>query len=654
MFQKIKISLALVSAFFAFQLGAQNFVYKKYTWDASPKIHELTGDELESNYVKLKNKIILQYVYESSGELVMYETVHEIIHFNNEKGVEDMNKIYIPSSRILEEMDLKARTITPDGKVIPFNKNTVKKVDNVENTGAYIIFAMEGVEKGGEIEYIYTNKKTPNLFSYYRIQSDKIKKDISVDIYSPENLTFEAKGYNGFPDFTIDTAIENENHIFVSLARADALNDEKYSSYASNKMRFDIQLTYNTATSKSRLYSWESAGVNFYSTLYKFTKSELKAVDKLISKLGIEKLKTDEEKIRALELWMKTNVGTKETAEDLTIDKMLDVKYGDNLNFQKFYIASAQQLKIPVEIVITCDRTKRKFDSSFPSYNNLEEYLVYYPSIGKYLSSSDYSGRLGFPSPELTGNKGLFIKETTVGDMKTGVSKIKPIEPSPYTASHNNIYAKVTFKPESFIPAVSYKQEFAGYSAYYIQPGIPYMEETQRTQFLNEMAKFTGKETTVRSVKLSGDKSSDVMIAPMVIDSEVETPQLMEIAGNKLLFKVGELIGPQEELYDDKKRQSDGEILYTHGFERTIEIKIPEGYKLKNPDDIKIEYKYVVDGNVLSDFVSSYTIDNNNIKITVSENYKTLFYPKEKYEEWKKVINAAADFNKVVLIFEKI
>ena len=103
------------------KLSAQELAYKKYTWEPNPKIHQLTAEEKEGNYISLKEKRIYDYVYETSGDLVVYETVHKIIHLNNEKGIEEMNKIYIPYSKILEEMDLKARTITADGKIIPLS-----------------------------------------------------------------------------------------------------------------------------------------------------------------------------------------------------------------------------------------------------------------------------------------------------------------------------------------------------------------------------------------------------------------------------------------------------------------------------------------------------------------------------------------------------
>jgi hypothetical protein len=52
-------------------------------------------------------------------------------------------------------------------------------------------------------------------------------------------------------------------------------------------------------------------------------------------------------------------------------------------------------------------------------------------------------------------------------------------------------------------------------------------------------------------------------------------------------------------------------------------------------------------------FVSSYEQNGNTLKITIKENYNSIFYPVQQYEEFKKVINASADFNKVVLVLDK-
>jgi len=52
-------------------------------------------------------------------------------------------------------------------------------------------------------------------------------------------------------------------------------------------------------------------------------------------------------------------------------------------------------------------------------------------------------------------------------------------------------------------------------------------------------------------------------------------------------------------------------------------------------------------------FNSSYQVEGNVVKITILEEYRRTYYPLSQFEDFKKVINAAADFNKVALVLEK-
>jgi hypothetical protein len=57
------------------------------------------------------------------------------------------------------------------------------------------------------------------------------------------------------------------------------------------------------------------------------------------------------------------------------------------------------------------------------------------------------------------------------------------------------------------------------------------------------------------------------------------------------------------------------------------------------------------DGSAI--FRSSYTLEGKTLKVVLDEYYKRLDYSLEEFEEYRKVINAAADFNKVVVYLEQ-
>jgi len=124
--------------------------------------------------------------------------------------------------------------------------------------------------------------------------------------------------------------------------------------------------------------------------------------------------------------------------------------------------------------------------------------------------------------------------------------------------------------------------------------------------------------------------------------------------GDIYLFKVGMVIGPQSELYSEEKRVSDAENESNHGYTRVIVFEIPEGYKATNLEALNMNVACIdSNGTRSAEFISSYKIEGNKITVTVEENYKKVIYPLAQFEDFRKVINAAADFNKIVVYFEK-
>ena len=122
---------------------------------------------------------------------------------------------------------------------------------------------------------------------------------------------------------------------------------------------------------------------------------------------------------------------------------------------------------------------------------------------------------------------------------------------------------------------------------------------------------------------------------------------------NKYLFKIGELIGRQAEMYQEKPRKFDLEIPNPHQYTRTIQVEIPAGYKVSNLDKLNMSFIAMNNGKESCKFVSSYSLEGNILKVNCFEVYHENYTPMAAYPEYVKVINAAADFNKIVLVLEK-
>jgi hypothetical protein len=127
-----------------------------------------------------------------------------------------------------------------------------------------------------------------------------------------------------------------------------------------------------------------------------------------------------------------------------------------------------------------------------------------------------------------------------------------------------------------------------------------------------------------------------------VLNATVKASELVEKAGNKVLVKIGDIIGSQVEMYQEKPRQFPMEIQYPHALERKIEFTIPDGYIVKNVNDLIINNVIKENGQVTMGFVSGYKQDGNKLMVNVMEEYRATFYPLSMYEDFKKIINAAA------------
>ena len=74
---------------------------------------------------------------------------------------------------------------------------------------------------------------------------------------------------------------------------------------------------------------------------------------------------------------------------------------------------------------------------------------------------------------------------------------------------------------------------------------------------------------------------------------------------------------------------------------------------MKGLENIKRDISYSFEGKPAMGFKSGYKLEGNTLKVTIDEYYNIVLLPKTEYDNFQKVINAAADFNKVTLVLEK-
>ena len=632
-----------------FKLEAKDF--NLYEWEENRARYELSGQDKSLSEIIIRQHTQYDYVLENS-QFVMYSTIHRTIYVNNNEAVQKHNRIVISMTNTLELTKLRARAISRDGKAINFDESNLKELKNESSGKAYKIFAIEGVELGSEIEYYFVRKMRPSVFDRVFLQFDVPVKMNSFMLTCPEHLQFNFKTYHDFPAVKEE---ENDkmNVYLTSMKDVPALKEEPFSNFDPNRKRLEFKLAYNTARSKSRLYTWDEAAKTFYVLLTTISKEDQKALVKFVKSLNDNSAGNLESRIRNIEQKIKASIQVSEGREESLgeIASILKVKLASHQGMTRLFLAVFEQVGIQCNPVLTCSRQSIKFDGEFDTWAFLDDYVLHFPDTKKFLSPYVFECRYPFVQPEFTAQKGLFMQPYTSGNIKTALSVIGEIPAVDYSYNLDNLDLDIIFAGDLASNEIKQLREFGGYNAAYFTPYYDIMSKDQKQAMIDQLTKQTAPDAVI--TKWTAGPTPDDNSNNFRVSMEFRSSHFVERAGSRILFKVGELIGPQIEMYRDDKRSVAVENDFNRMYRRIIKIHLPAGYQVKNADDLLIDIAYTDEDDVPFSFKSDYRIADNILTVSIEEFYKEIYAPLSRYEDFRKVVNAAADFNKITLVLEK-
>jgi len=651
----IRYVITLFILNFTFLLKAQEPYYKSYSWELNPNYKALKVNPEEA-IIAFKDKVVTEFYFEENN-FVEFFIEHQVLWLNSNEKIEEYNKVYIPYNSSSEILANKARVITRSGKVIELDQSKILTAEDEETKKTYKYFAFEGVEKGSFIEYYYIIKRIPKYKGRkIFMQSSYDIKNADFEVYAPKNLEFKFKSYNGLAEVILDTLEKDKLHWKLSLDSIEKIENEENAPYNTLRKYLIYKLYRNAASNNYDISSYRNVTKNVYNYLHiKFTGEEAKIINEISQLAGLDEANEEIENIRKLENYLKGNYFYSDIASNQLEDikSVHKTKTANETGLLQIYIAVLKNLGIKTEIVLTCDRMDTRFDQDFEASNFLTHYLLYFPSVDKYTAVKLIESRVGFPPAELTDNYGLFIKEVSIGTYKAGVGQIKYIETPVASQSGEKMTIDVFFdKMDLSVCQIKFDRIMMGYFAMFIQPFLSIANEESLNELYDELIKSINENMTIKSKKTYNDKSELFGIEPFRIVAEVETNAFVDKAGKKYLFKIGELIGPQIEMYQEKGRHLPLEDDFKRTYERTINIEIPKGYKITNLNDINIENSLIKEEKKIFEFQSRYKLDGNQLVVYVDEYYRQNHVELDIFDDYRKVVNSAADFNKVVLIIE--
>lgn len=648
----VVFAIAVVAASVTNAAGRANTsVAGQYEWDEQRGRFSLSAAEEKLPELVLKSHVQYEYTFENN-EFVMYSTHHKIIYVNSNEAIQKHNRIFISMNSTLALKTVKARAINRDGKSVFFDENNLKEIKEEESGNAYRIFAMEGVEIGSEVEYFFTRKMAADVFNREFLQFDVPAKSSSMRLTSPLHLRFDFKTYNGLPEVK-KTADSTRNVYEVTATGLAALKEEPFANPAANRQRVEYKLAYNVARSRSRLYTWEDAAKRFYEILTTLSKGDQKAVEKFVSGWKIDKSLSTIDRIRKVEDLIKTSIrvnneagGEELSSPELVVKNRVASKEG----ITKLYVSVFTHMGISVHPVLTCDRKQFRFDGDFDTWSYLSDYMLYFPETKGFMAPY-FPTRYPLIPAQFTSQKGLFIEPFKFGEVSSAVGSIREIPAADYLSNQDNLDIDVMFDEGLVSNMITEHRSFVGFNADYFAAFAVVLNEEKTKQMVEELVRQTASDAqlekwSVKPVPKDGRNWFEM-------NAGYKTSAFIEKAGPRVLFKVGMVIGPQTEMYRDDQRTMSIENESNRNYDRVIRVHIPAGYTVRNADQLNMNFSYSDDEKNPFLFKSWYVMKGDILEVRISEFYKEIYCPLDRYEDFRKVINAAADFNKVTLILEK-
>ncbi len=646
-------SIGLLACTYA---NAQQFDFQNTNrWVAKPALHSVQEQFKKESAVTILDdrKVELK---EDGKSVYMFNYQHKIIRVQDDKGIEMYNKIYIAMYPGSEIINIKARTITPSQKVIELPSDKIKEIE--EDGRRYKLFAMEGVEKGSEVEYTYTIRRDVALFGTEMYQDSRSPiQEGFFTLTVPLFLKYDVKGFNNV-DVSKDSVVDKKRIVAAYVSNVPSLDEEKYAYRDKYLKRIEYKLSYNLSKNDDvRLYTWKEFAQKAFMIYTQIDSKEEKAVDKFFKKIDLSKASSEAEKILAIEDFVKTNINVDENliADGAdNIERIVATKQSDDKGIARLTAALLGKAGIKYQIVFVCPRDEMPFDESFENWNRVDDIIIFFPSTGKYIHPESTELRYPYIPPTYAGSIGLYLKGTTIGTYTTALAQFKEIDVEPFEEHKQNLIAHVSFVPTLDTVVVASQQILSGYGANNYRPIFVFLPKDKQEETTKEIIQAASGSKDITNIEVLNSALNDAFTnKPLTIKGVAKSTSLLETAGNRILLKIGEVIGRQEEMYQEKPRQLPVELAYPHVLNRTITFEVPNGYKVQNLNDANITVELKEEGKTTCGFVSQATQKGNTITIEIFETYAKINYSMEQFETFKKVINAAADFNKVVFVLAK-
>jgi len=648
-----KTTLFTLLILFTLQIiNAQN-PFEGYKFDDSKQeVPSIFSTENEI-YLQKHQKIRLDIA--SEGGVKQHTLIHEKIQLNSSESIERNNRVYIPFRSDEKLLVNQLRVILKNGDIITLDEKDIKEEVDEERGIKYNYYAVNGLEVGCIIEKIFVLQQYPELRgNTVQIQNESPILKGSFELIHPNHLGFQHRSYNGLQEATFnENYADKMSSLSINIENLKGLPDrERYSNWQKHVQSFKYKLFENFANNNKNLNNYKEFAGNVYDNLHApINKKTDKVLTSYLKNIPVKN--NPLEQIQEIEKYVKNSIQYNRYFDtNQNVEDAFKTKQANQFEMIKIFLVFFEKLNIENEMVFTSSRFSLTFDKTFESIENLNDVLFYFPKSKVYMDPFAFEYRTPMFDNNFGNNYGLFIKEKEFGGVKMGIGVLDFIEiPNEITHDYMNIFIDFTENIEN--PTITTENKYGGYAAINFQPLKDFMAPDEYNSVLKQIAENYTAGGEIIEIDAENEGIDHVGKNPFILKMKFLGENLTQKAGDNILFKIGETIGRQMEFYQEEERVLPVEIDYPHYYTRKITVRLPKGYKIKSTEDFNMNHSTVSENEKVALFESEASIKNNELIVTNEEYYSVIDYPLEQYDSYKKVINAAADFNKIVIVIEK-
>lgn len=624
------------------------FENENYDWQEQRSPVGIPFNTSYSDAVVINDRRILEYAQANDDKMYLYETVHKIIRINNHDGINRFNKVHIPLADANRVITIKARTIHPSGKITEVESQAMRSLENVENTGSYLIFALEGLEQGSEVEYIYQLRRDPQFFGRATFETATPIWHLEFEIITPEHLIFEAKSYNKFPDLRmLPLRYPGKNSLYARMQEM-AKTDEKATNRYTNLMRVDYKLSYNTQEGNTPLYTWADVSRMIRNMVYDFEMLGESQINQLRQQaLQIwEDADDDEGKVDAIIRFVTENIRIEPNEDRLheSPATTIETHIGGRMDIIQLYALLFTIADVPHQILVTADRNRMGFDSDFVTLYSLEEFVFHFTSADRYFAPVHTEYGSGIIPAMLQGNQALVVTppfDEWEEPITEQLIDSLPIGDFSQSIDQNCLHLQADESMENL--TAYWERSLTGHLAVLLRKWHRNASADEFEALMHKVVQYHVPQATVTG--LSWEETALPNNLPgMAIRVNLKANSLLEYAGENRLLRIGKMV-------ETGIKNNSPE--YPFGRHYQMRLQIPEGWQVTNVNDLNKSAILKQDNIVYARFHASGQIEGNTLIITVEEYFPEAIIPETSADAYQKVKNCAAEFGYVTLVIQK-